>query len=53
MSIGRFVGCLVVAILFGINGIYFGEGFFNLGFYTMTILSILSLFLIKEHQLVN
>jgi len=43
MNLGRFIGCLVVAILFGINGLFFQEGFFNLGFLTMSILSIPSL----------
>ena len=44
MSVGRFIGCLVVAVIFGINGIFFQEGFFNIGFIIMSILSIPSLF---------
>jgi len=46
MCIGRFIGCLVVAILFGLNGLFIfsEEGFFNCGFIIMTLLSIPSLF---------
>lgn len=43
MSIGRFAGCLAVAICFGIIGLFIQEGFFNFGFLTMALLSIPSL----------
>lgn len=46
MSVGRFLGCLAVAICFGIDGLCFhNEGFFNPGFLIMLVLSIPSLFI--------
>ncbi len=39
-NLSKFVLTLVFAIVFGINGIYFGESFFNFGFYLMVFTSI-------------
>lgn len=44
MSVGRFIGCLIIAVMFGILGIFDQEGFFNAGFFVMIIMSIPSLF---------
>jgi len=40
MNKGKFLGCLVIAILFGLIGLYFGEGFVNYGLVLMTLVSI-------------
>ncbi len=45
MRIMNFVGALVIAIIFGFMGIYFGEGFINYGSITMGLCSIPYLFI--------
>ena len=53
MKIGNFLGCLVIAIFFGIVGIHIGEGFINYGSVLMGLASLPFLFLISNNYLLR